>query len=84
MRFKPYVKKPLVHSPKGETVLNNIKSYLIRTTAGEALTPDPGQALAALLAAKKAGLRCLVYAMAPVLGEDALELVDEDFLRSKL
>jgi hypothetical protein len=84
MSFKPYIKKPLVHSPRGEGVLSSVEKYLIRTPNGEAYTTDPRQALAALLAARKHGLRCLVYAAADVLGESAIELVDEEFLMDEM
>lgn len=84
MRLKPYVKKPLVHSPRGEGVLNTVEKYLIRTPNGEAYTTDPRQGLAALLVARKHGLRCLVYAVAEVLGESAIELVDEEFLMEQM
>ena len=82
--MKPYIKKPLVHSPKGESVLAGVTSYLVRTPAGEVTITDPGQCLAALLAARRAKVRCLVYAVAPVLGESAIELVDEEFLMDQM
>ena len=84
MRVKPYEKKPIAHSPKGEVILSNAQKYLIRTPKGEAYTPDPGQAIAALIVSRRAKLRCLIYAVAPVLGEDALELVDEEFLMEQM
>lgn len=84
MSFKPYVRKPLVHSPRGEDILSNVTGYLIRTPAGETTVKDPGQCLAALLAARKAQKRCLVYALATVLGEEGIELVDEEFLMEQM
>lgn len=82
--FKPYAKKPLIHSPRGENILSNVTGYLIRTPAGEVKVTNPGQCLAALLAARKGQMRCLVYALATVLGEEAIELVDEEFLMGQM
>lgn len=84
MSFRPYVKKPLFHSERGEMVLANITAYLIRTTAGEARVHDPGQCIAALQAAKLANVRCSVYAMGEAYGMETMELVDEDFLLTKI
>jgi hypothetical protein len=92
--FKPYVKKPLAHSPRGEAVLKNVTGYLISTfrDAGPgtcsiqttARVHDPGQCVAALRAAKQGNVRCLVYALGPVYGTECQELVDETFLLTKI
>jgi hypothetical protein len=84
MSFRPYVKKPLFHSERGEAVLANITAYLIRTSAGEARVHDPGQCVAALRAAKLANFRCSVYALGDAYGMETMELVDEDFLLTKI
>jgi hypothetical protein len=92
--FKPYVKKPLTHSPRGEAVLRNITGYLVCTfrDGGPGTAPvqtvarvhDPGQCVAALRVAKEANVRCLVYALGPVYGSECQELVDEEFLLKKI
>jgi hypothetical protein len=89
---KPYVKKPMVHSPRDSTVLEDVRGYLIRTFKNdgtdvikrEARVQEPGQCLAALMAAKASGLRCLVYAIGEAYGEECLAQVDGDFLKSKM
>jgi hypothetical protein len=74
-------------SPREALVLENPESYLIRVVRGqrdvtEAEVRDPGQALAALLVAKKENVRCLVYATRFLNEETHIACVDEDFLRS--
>lgn len=93
MSFKPYVKKPLIHSPRGEAVLENVTGYLICTfrDAGPGTCPihtkarvqDPGQCIAALRTAKQYNVRCLIYALGIVYGTECQELVDEEFLLTK-
>lgn len=84
MTFKPYVKKPLVHSPLGQEVLANVTGFLIRTRSGEAITSDPGQALAALSVARKHGRPCNIYAVGEAYGLETIELVDEGFLAQRV
>lgn len=89
---KPYVPKPMIHSPREEGVLKNIMGYLIRTfhndgqyrLRSEARVHDPGVALSALLLAKRHNVRCLIYAIGEAYQEECLALVDESILRSKL
>jgi hypothetical protein len=81
---KPYVRKPLVHSSRDESILANIKCYLIQTPSGEARVGDPGQCVAALRTARARNLRCMVYAVGDVLGEEGLAFVDEDYLLKKI
>ena len=84
MAFKPYVKKPLFHSPRGEAVLESINGYLIRTLSGEVRTDDPGQCIAALRVAKAHNVACSVYALGTAYSMETMEFVDEEFLLSKL
>lgn len=82
---KQYEPKPVAHSARDLEVIGNATAYLIRVTGRpEAVTSDPGQALAALLSAKANGIKCLVYARGEVLGEDTVALMDEASLRTKL
>lgn len=82
--FKPYVPKPLVHSPRGESVLANIQGYLIQTPGGSARTTDPMQCVAAIRVCRSRNISCLVYALGHVLGEEAQEFVDEAFLLTQV
>ncbi len=81
---KPYVRKPLVHSPRDEVILTNTKCYVIQTPLGEARVGDPGQCVAALRTAQANNVRCMIYAVGDVLGEEGLAFVDEDYLLKKL
>lgn len=80
---KPYVRKPLFHSERGEMVLTNVTGYVIRVGPNESRTTSPGQCLAALMAAKAAGLPCIVYALGEAYGMETMEVVDAEFLLTK-
>jgi len=77
---KPYIRKPLIHSPRDEAFLASTKYYLIRTPTGEVKVSAPEQCVAALRAAKRVNMRCMVYAVGEAYGEDGLVFVDEEFL----
>ena len=90
--FKPYVKRELIHSPRGEEVLKALTGYLIQTfhndgesvLTREARVPNPSPCIAALRVAKEHNIRCLVYAVGNIYGSEALELVDEEFLLKRM
>lgn len=87
---KPYVKKPLVWTPREQEVLDNVEGYMIRVIrdgvemGGQ--TTLPGQALAAIREAKKLNpqARVMVHAYALLHGEISLAIVDEDWLMERL
>lgn len=81
---KKYEKKPLAHSARDLEVLAHVEEYVIRTNGREVTHVDPGQALAAILAAKANDLKCLVYARGMAHGELCLALVDEDWLHARV
>lgn len=89
---KPYVPKPMAHSPRDHDVFNDVRGYMIRTyhndgeykLRAQVRTQDAGQCLAAMFVAKANCMRLLVYAIGWVYGEECLALVDEQWLRQRM
>jgi hypothetical protein len=84
---KSFEKKPMVHSPRGETVLANVHDYMIRCIKDDGRMDIrircPGQCVAVLRAAKVNNARVIVFAIGTAFGEECMEIVDEDFLLMK-